>query len=1134
MSTREEVKSYLSDYRWETSYRHEDGDLVRLFYVPALSCAERYDRTTGYFSADALALASRGVERLIANRGTMRMIVGCTLAEDEAIAIARGYDLREAVERNLLSVRLEPPDLSARNGLEALAWMIAHQYLNIKVALPTDPEGNPVSGLGLFHEKSGVILDRRGDLLAFSGSVNETAGGWLNNRESFHVHLSWEGGRDIEHVNDEVEAFERLWNDGAASVKVLEFPEAAKLKLLEFMPRDDRFDHPPIRVEEPSEHPTRMSDPISTREDVNRSGVFDGYSLSGAEARRIVWTYIQNSARAWNGIRVGEATSTVDPWPHQVRTYQKLIREWPCRRLIADEVGLGKTITAGLFIRQARLAGLAKRILILAPRSLAPQWQGELYEKFNFNVPIYDGSKLIWHKSHAIHGPIERAIGRNEWHKESFVIASSHLMRRSDRAEELLAAEAWDLVVLDEAHHARRKAPGSTRQGGANRLLRLMIRLSESCRSLLLLTATPMQVAPIELWDLLRLLGMGDRWGMNGEGFLRYFAEASGNPSKESMEYLCEMFRETERVFGETTEERVETLRTGLNDLEIRKVLKALRDRSSLPMKRLDSRLRTAALEVLRRVTPVSYLMHRHTRGLLREYHQRGMLDSPIARREIVDEEFEMNDSERELYDALGAYITQTYKNASAEKRSATGFVLTIYRKRSASSFEALRKTLIKRLNDIDTIDDDDAFDFDDDSPDFDDTPDFDDHPPIENQTLAAEERAAVLDLLKKIERIGVNTKERKLMKALDDGFQKGYTSAIIFTQYSDTMNYLKDCLVKQYPGETVACYSGKGGKVRERSGLWSERGKEGIKRLLKEGSIKILVCTDAAAEGLNFQSCGLLINYDLPWNPMRVEQRIGRIDRIGQRYSTIRVVNLAYEKTVEADVYLALGNRIHLFEHMVGRLQPILSRLPGRFESTVLEGGERSDDARRRLVDELERSFREAEDSAIDLDAMSADAFETTVESEPSLDLDEIDRALNDDRYRPPSLEWKKLDPRSYSARLPGMKAFLRATTSAEVFDDHIESLEFLSPGGELFERISAEEPRIELDIDRSEDEPGRLWASIDRGTGVFRFWANRGGGIERCDRLSDLLDSLERDHGSIRFDKTLLDPDEIVHRLG
>lgn len=391
-----------------------------------------------------------------------------------------------------------------------------------------------------------------------------------------------------------------------------------------------------------------------------------------------------------------------------------------------------------------------------------------------------------------------------------------------------------------------------------------------------------------------------------------------------------------------------------------------------------------------------------------------------------------------------------------------------------------------------------------------------------------------MLDLLKKIERIGVNTKERELTKALDDGFQNGYTSAIIFTQYSDTMNYLKGCLVKQYPGETVACYSGKGGAVLERSGLWSERGKEGIKRLLKEGSIKILVCTDAAAEGLNFQSCGLLINYDLPWNPMRVEQRIGRIDRIGQRYPTIRVVNLAYERTVEADVYFALGNRIHLFEHMVGRLQPILSRLPGRFESTVLEGGDRSDDARRRLVDELERSIGEAEDSAIDLDALSAVAFETNVESEPSLDLDEIDRALNDHRYRPPALEWNKLDPRSYSARLPGMKMFLRATTSAEVFDDHIESLELLSPGGELFERISAEEPRIEFDIDRSEDEPGRFWASVDSRTGAYRFWANHGGRIELCDRLSDLLDSLERDHGSIRFDRTLLDPDEIVHRLG
>ena len=112
----------LPAHTWETSYRHEDGDLVRLFYVPALSCAAQYDRTTGYFSADALVLAARGIERIIANGGKMRLIVGCTLDVDELEAIERGYDLREQVEKKLASIDLNspPPRLSSGFGISSL------------------------------------------------------------------------------------------------------------------------------------------------------------------------------------------------------------------------------------------------------------------------------------------------------------------------------------------------------------------------------------------------------------------------------------------------------------------------------------------------------------------------------------------------------------------------------------------------------------------------------------------------------------------------------------------------------------------------------------------------------------------------------------------------------------------------------------------------------------------------------------------------------------------------------------------------------------------------------------------------------------------------------------------------------
>ena len=146
--------------------------------------------------------------------------------------------------------------------------------------------------------------------------------------------------------------------------------------------------------------------------------------------------------------------------------YPRFIGEWPCRLLIADEVGLGKTISAGLILRQAILAGLAKRVLILTPKSVQIQWQNELYEKFNLNVPIYDGASLSWKSVHGMQRPVEKQVNRDAWQSEPIVLASSFLMRRADRQRELLDAADWDLIVLDEAHHARRRGAGTAQEKG--------------------------------------------------------------------------------------------------------------------------------------------------------------------------------------------------------------------------------------------------------------------------------------------------------------------------------------------------------------------------------------------------------------------------------------------------------------------------------------------------------------------------------------------------------------------------------------------------------------------------------------------------------------------------------------------
>jgi hypothetical protein len=148
-----------------------------------------------------------------------------------------------------------------------------------------------------------------------------------------------------------------------------------------------------------------------------------------------------------------------------------------------------------------------------------------------------------------------------------------------------------------------------------------------------------------------------------------------------------------------------------------------------------------------------------------------------------------------------------------------------------------------------------------------------------------------------------------------------------VFTQYTNTLDFLRQELLPAF-GSRLGCYSGRGGEVWDISQQrWAGTSKERIQQHFADGQLKVLLCTEAAGEGLNLQNCGVVINYDMPWNPMKVEQRIGRVDRIGQRRREVFVMHFFYERTVEAQVYKALGDRIGWFETVVGELQPILQR---------------------------------------------------------------------------------------------------------------------------------------------------------------------------------------------------------------
>lgn len=689
--------------------------------------------------------------------------------------------------------------------------------------------------------------------------------------------------------------------------------------------------------------------------------------------------FLREAPHLANARDLGLATCPVEPWPHQRRVVRTAVDRYPESFLFADEVGLGKTIEAGLALRQLVISGRVSRALLLVPKGLLRQWQEELHEKLVLTVPRYEGGRLL--------DVFDREIARepsdaSPWDRASLVLASTQMARRKERRAELLAARPWDLIIVDEAHHARRRGLGRDHLLGGprpNRLLELLAGhggsagLVHHTRCLYLLTATPMQVHPLEVWDLLRLLGLGGRWGGRGDEFLRYFDTLRQPFDGRDWPFLLDMLDDVPGP-APTLPHGAETLHA-----DDRRRLETLL-RSDVALERRQTAIhglpedgRQVLDRLLQHHTPMRHFAFRGTRDLLRAYRRRGLLDSPVPERRPQNVWIDLRPEELALYRRIEVMISELYRRYEAQRRG-LGFIMTVYRRRLTSSFYAVGRSLERRLawlegHEAGLFADEDRLEENSTGGEFDAETSTDDggtdDEPLASTNLwqdpsldaAApsevpeefDERAAIVEFLGDLSRLGTDSKLERLHRDLEKLLPR-WGKVLVFTQYTDTMDFLRRELHDRH-GAAVACFSGRGGEVW-RDG-WQPMPKEQLKEAFRHGeAIRILLCTEAAGEGLNLQTCGVLINFDMPWNPMRVEQRIGRIDRIGQVHGEVQILNYFYRDTVEAVIYERLSDRIAWFEQVVGTLQPILHRIGDSIRRIALTSG----DAQRRALDaELE-----------------------------------------------------------------------------------------------------------------------------------------------------------------------------------
>lgn len=949
-------------------------DALRRFYLPALAASCSYDRMAGYYSSSVLRVVAAGLVRFIRNAqehgGRMRLIVGAELTQADVDAVRGGLlDRDDAVRQAVRRAPVElAGDLAGDAYLVMLGWMVREGLLDVKVGVPVDQAGVPVSparAQGYFHSKYGLLRDPLGDRIAFLGSENETAAGWLYNHETFTVAKSWLPEVWAEHGESIVARFDAHWSGAADSGwAVLPLSEVDD-RLLRLVPRDYMPpDHDPVWQALGLPDPDAPAPGMDDEPEDHAAGLT-------AEQADAAWRDLCALAREPAAVPFTAAlTAPAAPLPHQARLLHRAVTTFPRGYLFADPVGFGKTVEVGLALRELLLSGTASSALILVPASVLRQWQEELAEKIGLRVPRYDGRQFL-----DLDGsPVPLPVSANPWSAFPVVLASSHLARRRARRAELLAAGPWDVVVVDEAHHARRR--GSKPTDTPNSLLGLLhdMRQRGSWKALYLATATPMQMHPHEAWDLIALLDLPGRWSASAVEFLSYYEQLRHEPKDRGWPVLQRMLADYFTDEAASRDSALEqAIKAELGAVKAKKITALDTMGMGVETAQHLSPVETRMMdEWLRRHTPMKDRVFRNTRDTLRAYQAAGVIppDIIIPERHVTDEFIVLSEWEQRLYERIEQYIRRYYNayisNASTQ---ALGFIMTVYRRRLTSSFYAIHQSLTRRLaaleqgltlgallsdDDRAALEDDARFDVDDEDTRLD-----------LLRGEIAELRSFVADLA---DITGEDTKAARLVSDLNDALAT-YASVVVFTQYTDTMDYVRRRLVAAGYG-SVGCYSGRGGELWD-GHAWLAVSKEDIKARFRAGDLHILIGTDSMSEGLNLQTSGRLINFEMPWNMMRAEQRAGRVDRIGATYRDIQVTNYFYAGTVEETVYKGIAADYGDFTEIIGSAQPVLGSIEQAIERLALQADENHDtraEKARQAVEQLKDEIRAAANQPVHL----------------------------------------------------------------------------------------------------------------------------------------------------------------------
>lgn len=703
------------------------------------------------------------------------------------------------------------------------------------------------------HGKAGVIEQADGTKTCFLGSINETKSAFAQNYEILWEDPSPDGVTWVE------EEFAALWTDAYP------LPDAIVKEIERVAKRIE------IRLGDaaPAELPAAA---------LAEAPIYRGGEQLQPWQRSFVTTFLEHR-----------------------ETYGK------ARLLLADEVGVGKTLSLAA---SALVSALLEDgpVLILCPATLTLQWQVELADKLGIPSAVWSSTKKLWldHRGHEIRTRGGEDIARCP---AQIAIVSTGLIFHDSAERQHLLERKYGTVILDEAHRARRRGGLGRREKEPNNLLDFMLRVGSRTRHLLLGTATPIQTEVHELWDLLRILNSGAEFVLGREVFGRW----------ADFEEALPVVKGDENPLDER--EAWEWVRNPLPPAREHPLFGTLRLQLGLPDDRFFTDRGFGALGFLEQQALGVALAP----GFLGE-HNPVVRHTVLRRRSTLEEAGLLERIGVEIHpdpDAPpGTYLgvafagqglvtnhpfdlayraAEDFSEVLRKRSRAAGFMKTLLLQRIGSSFAAGRATA-QKLRQRELIEDEESAR----------------QLELEGilEGLTSEEASFLNTIIEELTRPEARDPKTAAVKYFLTEHRTGGKTwlehgSIVFSQYYDTVRALAADLAATLPGEPVGVYAGAGRSGIHRNGDFATVEREEIKAAVRRRELRLLVATDAACEGLNLQTLGTMINVDLPWNPSRLEQRLGRIKRFGQRRQTVDMLNLVYHGTQDEKVYAALSRRM-------------------------------------------------------------------------------------------------------------------------------------------------------------------------------------------------------------------------------